>query len=154
MKAGWWLVVVFVVVLLLYFLIRWPEHVYERIRGNQTSAVLTLRDICRAEANYASIYPTVRFSSSLSGLGGAQCATPSPTAACLVDQATASGSKAGYKFVYTAVPGASGNNVSFRVSASPLKPGDTGLDYYFVDESCRIRRNSTREASSEDPVLN
>src|ERR1700679_999257 len=68
-------------------------------RGNQTSAMASLRMLNQMEGGYASNYPSHGFACSLSSLGGKpDSGPPTPEAAQLIPEDLASGTKAGYTF--------------------------------------------------------
>jgi hypothetical protein len=132
----------------------WVEGTFDRRPPYQASAVGSLRMINTAEITYASTYPT-GFSSTLAVLapppGGAG---PTPQAAGLIDSILASGEKNGYRFVYLPGPrDEKGSINSYTVTASPIKPGVTGTNYYYTDQSGVIRQNATAPATKDDMPL-
>jgi len=75
------------------------------------------------------------------------------SAAGLIDSALASGTKTGYRFVYSATADATGRYSTYSVNANPTVPGTTGMNYYYSDQTGVIRQNSTRQASASDSPL-
>ena len=74
--------------------------------------------------------PSVGYSASLGALAGSSCASPTSTAACLIDAtlaaATASTSaKSGYYFTYTA-----SSTLGYALTGTPAKVGSTGVKQY------------------------
>ncbi len=128
---------------------------HNQTRANQASAVGSVRTINTAEITYASSY-TEGFSPSLAALGeGPPGASPSRSAAGLIDPVLASGTKSGYTFTYTPGPRDSNGRInSYTVVARPIKYGKTGLRSFFTDESGVIRQTAEdRPATAKDPPL-
>ena len=129
-----------------------PHVDRSRMAANQASAVGALRAIDTAETGYASPYHT-GYSPTLAALGPPLSGNGTASAAGLIDSALASGSKWGYRFVYSATPDATGRNSTYSVNANPIVAGTTGVNYYYTDQTGVIRQNSTREASASDSPL-
>jgi len=116
-----------------------------------------MRVISTAEATYSSTYGGT-FSASLLALGPPATGQPtSSTAAGLLDQVLASGSKSGYVFIYSPsafnAPTNSWNG--YTLLGNPATYGQTGGVYYYSDQSFVIRSNtSTTAASTDVPVGN
>ena len=140
-----------VAIILIIAAIAIPNLMSSRIAANQASAIQSLRTIGTAEVTYSSTYG-VGFSSNLSQLGpvpsGAQ---PTSNAAGLLDDLLSAGVKSGYTFVYTpTLLDPLGHYNGFTVQANPNVVGQTGLNYYYVDQNDVICQNSTAPASSTD----
>ncbi len=129
-----------------------------RMASPQLAAVGSLRSINSAEVTYASTYPN-GYSPTLSCLGQPPGGiNPSPTAAGLIDSVLAGtgniSEKSGYRFVYQpGAPDAKGQINSYSITASPIKPGVTGLSYYYTDQTAVIRGNSSAPASAADSPI-
>jgi type IV pilus assembly protein PilA len=81
-------------------------------------------------------------------------ATPSSTAADLLDEVLASGTKSGYTFAYTqGTAGVTGIINTYTITAAPIAPGTSGQRGFYTDQSFVIRVNATGAASSSDPPL-
>jgi hypothetical protein len=121
--------------------------------ANQASAVGALRTFNTAEVTYASIY-THGFSPDLKSLGRAS-GTPSESNAGLIDPTLTSGTRNGYKFLYTPGPkDSSGTITTYSIVARPVEFGRTGHNSYYTDQSCVIRStDEDRAASRDDPPL-
>jgi len=142
-----------VAIILIIAAIAIPNLLRSRIAANQSSAVGSLRSLNTAEITYSSTY-NQGFSSNLSQLGPpASGQSPSSTAAGLIDEVLASGTKSGYSFSYSAGQTAGTQTVTYGIYASPLTVGTTGTNYYFTDNSGVIRQNSTAAAGSTDSPL-
>jgi prepilin-type N-terminal cleavage/methylation domain-containing protein len=140
-----------VTIILIIAAIAIPNFLRSRVAANQASAVASLHTLILAEATYCSTYGG-GYSVDLQSLAGPATAgaTPTSTAAGLIDSALASGSKSGYSFAYS--PGAvdtSGRINTFNLTATPIS-SSTGTNYYYTDESGVIRMNATTTASSTD----
>ncbi len=102
-----------------------PNMMRARISANETSAVASLRTISTAETTYASTYPTIGYTCSLTELGPPPSGTPmSSSAAGILDDVLAGGQKAGYRF---GLQGCTGSPVAaYTSTAAPVTIGGTG----------------------------
>jgi prepilin-type N-terminal cleavage/methylation domain-containing protein len=139
-----------VAIILIIAAIAIPNFLRSRVAANQSSAVASLHTLGIAEMTYSSTYGE-GFSFDMTYLapptGGA---SPSSTAAGLIDSILAAGVKSGYNFTYS--PGAAdgtGRINDFSFSADPIS-SSTGTEYYYTDTSGVIRQNSTTAAGSTD----
>lgn len=91
---------VVVAIILLIAAIALPNLFSARKKANEAAAVASIKAIQTAESVYQNTYPARGYSGSLINLGnnGSTCETLSPTNACLIDPALASGLKDGYLF--------------------------------------------------------
>ena len=120
-----------------------PSLMHAKMRGNETSAVGSLHAINTSCATYAQTYG-VGFPPAITNMGPAPVASAS--AADLIDEVLATGSKSGYTFVYTAGP-LNGNSIdTYTVTAEPTARGSSGEAGYFTDQSLVIRANPTGPA--------
>lgn len=126
----------------------------EPVYSTGAFAVGSLRTINTAEITYASTYNT-GYSRTLADLAPAPNGEPNATHAGLIDEALASGRKAGYIFTFTpGPPNANGRIETYTVSAQPLKYGETGTNSYFTDQSGVIRQTiEDRPATVNDPPV-
>jgi type IV pilus assembly protein PilA len=155
--AGWaarHTIAVIVIVVVLFILASMPPYV-PRERGNEASAVGSMRTINTAEITYADTYKS-GYSPSLAALapppGSAQ---PSASAAGLIDDVLARGVKNGYRLTYTpGQPDKDGHIGTYTVTARPLEFGKSGRRSYFTDQSGVIRvTEENRPATVKDPPL-
>jgi type IV pilus assembly protein PilA len=140
-----------VAIILIIAAIAIPNFLRSRVAANQASAVASLHTLEIAEATYASTYG-VGYSFNMQYLASppAAAATPTSTAAGLIDSALARGTKSGYNFDYSpGVPDTSGRITNFNFIAVPIS-NSTGTNYYYIDESGVIRLNATTNAGSTD----
>jgi len=142
-----------VAIILIIAAIAIPNLLRSRIAANQASAVGSLRTLNTAEITYSSTYNT-GFSYSLAYLqppSGA--ANPTVTAAGLIDNILAAGTKSGYSFTYSPGPSDSTGRINtYQFTAQPIT-ASTGTNYYFTDQSGVIRQNSTTTAGSSDSPI-
>lgn len=125
-----------------------------RMNANESSAISTLKVIGIAQITFMAspvldedndgqgeYAPTLRDLQSPPGGG------PS----FLGDEALAStGQKAGYTFTLTVGPDPEQN---FTIHADPIRPGQTGIQHFFTDESMVFRGNPNGPAGPSDPPL-
>ena len=145
-----------VAIILIIAAIAIPNLLRSRMAANEASAVGSVRTINTAEVTYASSYPDCGFTAltTLAGAGG------STTAAGLIDNVLAGGTKSGYSFGTSNIVGGSScgtgtgtPNTNYAVNANPLTPGTTGQRYFFSDQSGVIRYNQSQAATNTDASL-
>lgn len=113
-----------------------PRVLRSRMAANESGAIGSIRAINIAEATYASRYPELGFTCSLSALGPATSGSPTPKAAGLIEPALASGAKGGYTFALSQC--GSGVPVSkYFVVATPQV--NRGVRIFCSDQSGVIR---------------
>src|SRR5579862_4149104 len=142
-----------VAIILIIAAIAIPNLLRSRIAANQASAVGSLRTLNTSEVTYSSTF-NVGFTQTLAYLQPpAAGASPTSTAAGLIDSVLAAGTKSGYSFTYS--PGdtdSSGKINTYSFTAVPLS-SSTGTNFYYTDQSGVIRQNSTTTASSTDSPI-
>ncbi len=114
-----------VAIILIISAIAIPNMMRARMAANEASAVSSIRTITTAETTYASTFPTIGYTCTLSDLGPPPPGNPAiSTAAGVIDSALAGGQKSGYIF---ALQNCLGNpRSSYTSSAVPATPGGTG----------------------------
>lgn len=144
-EAGFTLVELLIVmsVILILMTLAIPQMQKVIKRGNETSAIQSLRTLDSMEGQYNSQYPTHGFACTLAELGGkAGSGAPSPEAAQLIPDDLATGSKAGYTFTVTCGNKTTVNNTdqynSYVITAVPSAVGKTG-DRGFCSDGNGIR---------------
>jgi type IV pilus assembly protein PilA len=136
------LIVMSVILILLTLAIPAMQSVIRR--GNETSAITSLRMLNEMEGQYNSTYPQHGFACSLTALGGKIGSGP-PTAesAQLIPDDLASGHKAGYTFTISNCAKTTINNVdqynSYQITAVPNSVGHSGNRGFCTDENGEIR---------------
>jgi type IV pilus assembly protein PilA len=143
-----------VAIILIIAAIAIPNLLRSRIAANQASAVGSLRTLNTAEVTYSSTY-NVGFTATMSYLAPPTTAgaTPTSTAAGLIDSVLSGGSKSGYSFTYSSgTPDSGGRINEYQFTSSPIT-SSTGTNFYFTDQSGVIRQNSTATAGSTDSPI-
>jgi type IV pilus assembly protein PilA len=112
-------------------------------RGNETSAISSLRMLNEMEGQYNSNYPQHGFSCSLTSLGGkVGSAPPSAESAQLINDDLSSGSKSGYTFTVKNCTKTTVNNTdqfnSYEIDAVPNAVGKSGNRGFCTDENAQI----------------
>lgn len=154
-KKGFSLIELLIVVAIILIIaaIAIPNLLRSRISANEASAVGSLRTINTAEITYATTYPSVGYSASLTALAGSGCPTATSTGACLIDSTlagatTAATSKSGYYFTY-----ATDANVGYTLIGDPANQGSTGVRHFYTDGTAVIRYNATAVATAADAAI-
>jgi hypothetical protein len=132
-----------------------PRSLALRIAANQASAVSCLRTLNTSAIIYSSDY-NHGYPASLSAFGppSGQGASPDASAAGLIDEKLASGTKSGYVFTYS--PGEKddrGSVNTYSIHADPITPGTTGVFHYFTDQTGLIRQEHDRPANEQSPYI-
>jgi type IV pilus assembly protein PilA len=145
-----------VAIILIIAAIAIPNLLRARISANEASAVASLRTMNTAAITYNSSYGT--YPPVLSNLGPVVSpASPTSTTADLLDQVLAppgggnTAQKSGYNFTY-AVP-SGGAAAGYTVNANPVVSNQTGVRYFFTDQSGVVRWNATAPAAVTDSPL-
>ncbi len=136
------LIVMSVILILLTLAIPAMQSVIRR--GNETSAITSLRMLNEMEGQYDSTYPDHGFACSLTALGGKiGSGPPTAEAAQLIPDDLASGHKAGYTFTVSNCAKTTINNVdqynSYQITAVPNSVGHSGNRGFCTDENGEIR---------------
>jgi type IV pilus assembly protein PilA len=139
-----------VAVILIIAAIAIPSLLHARMSANEASAVGSLRTLDTACQNYASTYG-IGFPASLANLGPA--ASPSSSAADLLDSTLATGSKSGYVFTYSAAAAVNGSISSYSITADPAIRGNTGQRGFYTDQTFVVHANATTTATASDPPI-
>jgi len=131
-----------VAIILIIAAIALPNLLRARIAANESSAAAGARTMMVAQIQYQVSYSSVGYASSLAALGGTSCATPSPYAACLIDDSiahatTSANAKGGYVY------GANGNASGFSVGNYPATVGGTGSSSFCASEDGVLRTDAT-----------
>ncbi|HWC18166.1 MAG TPA: prepilin-type N-terminal cleavage/methylation domain-containing protein [Terriglobales bacterium] len=154
-----------VAIILIIAAIAIPNLMRAKMAANEASAVGSVRTIITGEVTYNSANWNVNgvpigYSQALADLGSggnAGCPAPSPTSTCYIDDVLAAqATKSGYQFTYAPVKGqgnAANVNVSFTVNANPSSPGQTGVRFFFGDDSGVVRQNPKQKAAVTDPAI-
>src|SRR5665213_1680084 len=134
-----------VAIILIIAAIAIPNLLRSKMAANEASAVGSLRALNTACLEYSTTYGG--YPHLLSNMGPATPATS--TSADLIDSVLATSTKTGYLFVYVPVStDASGNVLSYSISANPITRGTTGQRGFFTDQTGVIRSDTTTVATS------
>jgi type IV pilus assembly protein PilA len=145
-EAGFTLIELLIVMSVILILMTLAVPAMQKVikRGNQTSAIASLRTLNQMEGEYASNYPSHGFACSLASLGGKPDAgAPTPESAQLIPDDLASGNKAGYTFTIACNGKTTINNQdqynSYQITAVPNSVGHSGDRGFCTDENAVIR---------------
>ena len=123
-----------VAIILIIAAIAIPNLIRSKMAANEASAVASLRTINTGEVTYNNTYPGTGFGTLASlGPGGATCGTPASSAACLIDNLLASGTKSGYTFTVT--PAGGTPSTTYASSGLPTTAGSTGTRSFCSDQN-------------------
>lgn len=154
-QAGFSLIEVLIVVAIILIIaaIAIPQYLRSRMQANEASAVSSMRAICSANVLYERNYQN-GYATTLAALGPVPGGGP-PTAsnADVLDPQVAGGIKAGYQFTYASSSSGGGPPEKFVVNANPISAGQTGMRYFFVDQSMVIRFETTGPATATSPPV-
>ena len=133
-----------------------PNITHLKRKGNEASAIQSIKAIIAAELQYSSTYPANGYACSLAALGGDKGTTPSPAAAAILQPDLASGQKAGYTFTITNCNKVTVNNqdqyTSYEIQAVPQKVGNTGDRGFCSDDSQQIRFDPKGGTACTQPI--
>jgi type IV pilus assembly protein PilA len=154
-QAGFSLIELLIVVAIILIIaaIAMPNLLAARMSANEASAVQSLRTIQSAETAYATTFPAVGFSATLTNLAGGNGAgcSATPAQACLIDDILASGNKSGYIITWTGdglTP-----SVAYNINADPSARGYSGRRSFFTNYPGVIRYNDAALATVSDPTI-
>jgi type IV pilus assembly protein PilA len=141
-----------VAVILIISAIAIPNFITSKLRANESAAIENMRTITSANVVYSTTWQS-GYASTLGTLGG-NAAAPTQTAAGLLDSVLSSGNKSGYSYSYSAAaPDSAGNIDNYTLNASPEIPGQTGVRYFYTDQTAVIRYNGTTSAGPTDAPI-
>ena len=136
-----------VAIILIIAAIAIPNLLSARIAANESSAVGSTRTVNTAEVAYNSAYPTVGFAVTLPSLAGdCSSATPSSTAACLIDSvlgASNASTKSGYSFALDNGGSTTTPQGSYSMDGAPITLNQTGVRYFCSAADGVVRYGST-----------
>jgi len=107
--------------------------------GSDAMVIAAMRTILTAEVTYATSYPTVGYSCTLSDLDGFGGGTPNEHQAMLINSGLASGKRYGFVFALSGCGGTPAN--SFHLTAAP-NGNSYGRKVFCADQSGVIRSSS------------
>src|SRR5580700_5795316 len=124
-----------VAIILIIAAIAIPNLLRSKMAANEASAVGSLRTLNTACVTFSTTYGG--FPGALSYLGGEGTSSlPTSTTAELIDNVLQTGIKSGYSFSFSAAAADSAGNIdNYLITAAPLKPGTTGIRYFYTDQT-------------------
>jgi type IV pilus assembly protein PilA len=136
-----------VAIILIIAAIAIPNLMRSRLAANEASAVASIRTITTAETTYATTFPTVGYTCTISELGPPPSGQSiSPTAGGILDAVLATGTKRGYNF---SLNNCAGTPVATYGSvAVPQSIGATGTRSFCSDASGIIWQASDGTAAT------
>jgi type IV pilus assembly protein PilA len=144
-EAGFTLVELLIVMSVILILMTLAVPAMQKVikKGNETSAIASMRDLNTQEGVYNSDFPTHGFACTLAAMGGKEgSGAPTPEAAQLIPEDLASGNKSGYTFNVSCGTKVTVNNqdqaTSYSLTAVPNTVGKTG-DRGFCSDGNEIR---------------
>ena len=141
-----------VAIILIIAAIAIPNLLRAKMAANEASAVGSLRTINTTTIEYSTTYGG--YPSTLASLGGPAGGAATSSSAELIDAVLAGGNKSGYTFAYTTgATDATGNILTYTLTATPTSVGITGQRRFFTDQSGVIRANPTGTASINSTPL-
>jgi type IV pilus assembly protein PilA len=141
-----------VAVILIIAAIAIPNFITSKLRANESGAIENLRTITSANVVYSTTWQS-GYAATLATLGG-NTAAPTQAAAGLLDSVLASGNKSGYSYSYSAGTADSAGNIdNYTINASPEIPGQTGVRYFYTDQTAVIRFNGSQQAGPSDQPI-
>lgn len=147
--------IAFIPIILIIAAIAIPNLLRARMAANEASAVGAIRTINTAEISYRFSYPDIGYACALQTLGG-ESASPSKEHAGLIDDALASGSKHGYRFVLQNCVNSGSGSTTYQIVAYPATVNQTGVRAFCSDEKAIIKvdPNGSREdcAANGEPI--
>jgi len=132
-----------VAIILIIAAIAIPNLIRSKMAANQASAVASLRTLNTSAILYQTNYNLFPSKLSDMALNGAITST----AADLIDNVLAQGTKSGYSFTWAG----GGTSGAYTINADPV--GSGGQIHYFTDQSLVIRSNATQAAAVTDPAI-
>ncbi len=144
-----------VTIILIIAAIAIPRLLQVKQLANATAAVANLRTINTAETAYASEFPSVGYSASLTNLAGAagSTAAPTSTSANLInaDLGNASSSTPYQGYDYTYAPTAGTPTTIYNITANPV--AGVATRYFYTDQTSEIRYNDGAPATSTNSLI-
>jgi type IV pilus assembly protein PilA len=146
--------IVVVAIIMIVAAIAIPRMLSSKMRANETAVVEALRSIATGQTAYYSTFQR-GFAPSLEALGPPPSGDPaSADRANLIDPLLATGARNGYIFDYQPGPLDSEGRIStYRVNANPVKAGQTGTKFFYMDEKSVIRFSLDGPAGPDSPII-
>ncbi len=146
-----------VTIILIIAAIAIPRLLQVKQLANATAAVSNMRSINTAETAYASEFPSLGYSVSLTDLGGTvgqTTAAPTSTQANLVDESLANSgttAKQGYIFAYDTSMNTAAPFTVYTMTGTPQ--GNTATRDFFTDQTSEIRYADGAAATATSSLI-
>jgi len=125
------LIVIAIILIILTMAV--PKFISVQRHAREMAATSAIQTIHKVQVQYQSQFQ--RYAQSLAELGPPVSGTPGPAAADLIGNDLAQGTKQGYKFTVTGIPG------GYIISAVPVVFGSDGNKTFYSDQTMVIREN-------------
>ena len=122
-----------IAIILIIITIAVPKYASTQRFMRETAAIRAVQTIHQMETQYQSQFG--RYAASLTELGPPKSGAPGPAAADLIGEDLANGTKQGYKFTVTGVPG------GYQIAAVPEVYGSSGNRTFYSDQTMVIREH-------------
>lgn len=129
-----------IAIILIIITIAMPKLTNAKKFAQETAALRAIQTIHTAEVQYSSQYG--RYAVSLTELGPPASGATGPSAADLIGNDLANGTKQGYKFTVT------GNAGGYVVNANPVNYGTDGNKTFYSDQTMVIHENNGPEPAT------
>ena len=129
-----------VAIILIIITIALPKLSRARMYSQETAAIAAIRTLHTAQVQYNSQFG--RYATSLAELGPPTTGNANATAADLIGNDLAGGTKSGYKFTL------SGSQGGYAINANPEAFNSSGSRTFFSDQSMVIRENDGPEPAT------
>jgi hypothetical protein len=114
--------------------------------AQETAAIQAIKTLHTAQVQYYSQYG--KYATTLAELGPPASGAANPSAADLIGNDLAGGTKSGYKFTLTGNPG------GYVINASPEQYGSSGSRTFFSDQNMVVHQNYGPEpATANSPEM-
>ncbi len=146
-----------VAIILIIAAIAIPNLLRSRIAANESSAVGSMRTINTAEVTYASTYPNIGYTGTLTDLqtptSGCPASGPTSGGACLIDATLAAATssatgKSGYYFTL-----ATAATVGYTLLGTPSNQGSSGVKNFYTDATGVIHYKNGSAAGVGDSAI-
>src|SRR5215471_1500919 len=122
-----------IAIILIIIMIAAPRLSRARMYAQETAAIAAIKTIHTVQVQYYSQYG--RYATSLAELGPPASGAASPAAADLIGNDLAQGTKQGYKFTLTGIPG------GYQINANPEVYNSSGSRSFYSDQTFVIHEN-------------
>jgi len=142
-----------VAIILIIAAIAIPNFLRSKIAANEAAAIENTRTITTSNVIYSTTYG-IGYASNLAKMATPPAGPVNASAAGLLDNILAAGTKSGYVYTYVAGPLSAGGTIeAYTLKADPVVSNITGTRHFFVDATGVIRFNSAGAAGPTDTAV-